>query len=207
MIRKLTLVALCCLLLLGLAVAPAAAGNAAGVPVWAPAWLSGAKALSATITASPTHGVPGSEVIVTGSGFGTTKGNSYVFFGTYIGGFGTGSQATTSEWTDTMIRCTVPEMTPQSLTIRVTVQTSIIPSTYEYRETPFRVDAVPPPTISNVSPAQALPGATVVISGSGFRSPQGRAPSRSAPRRPRSQAGATPPSCALSPRLPRERPP
>ena len=55
-----------------------------------------------------------------------------MFFGTYIGGFGTGSQATTSEWTDTMIRCTVPEMTPQSLTIRVTVQTSIIPSTYEY---------------------------------------------------------------------------
>ena len=69
MIRKLTLVALCCLLLLGLAVAPAAAGNAAGVPVWAPAWLSGAKALSATITASPTHGVPGSEVIGDGQRF------------------------------------------------------------------------------------------------------------------------------------------
>ena len=95
-------------------------------------------------------------------------------FGNFNGGIGTGQSATTTAWSDTAIRCIVPEMDPQGLTIRVSPDSDFTQGQLRtYRRASFWVDPFPAPVVSSVSPAQALPGATVVISGSSFRSPQG----------------------------------
>ena len=109
---------------------------------------------------TPSHALAGAAVTITGSGFGATPGASMVLFG--------GSVASITSWSDTAIVCTVPTMSPGTVTITVTVggQTS--------NAFAFTVDApAGAPQITGLTPPHGLPGASVVVTGSGFGLVQG----------------------------------
>jgi hypothetical protein len=163
--RTLTFVPFVCLLLLGLCATPAEARYLAGTA------HGPLHALSIT-SATPSHGLPGTDVTLAGGGFGASKGSSFVEIGRYSTGgdwFGWG-ELTTSKWTDAEIVCRVNEIQAGAYKIRVTVWMGQFPIT---SSTPFTVDAFPAPSITGLTPDHGLPGSSVVISGSGFRSPQG----------------------------------
>lgn len=103
---------------------------------------------------SPTSGVIGTTVTVTGSNFGATKGSSTLKFN--------GTLATTSSWSASSIVAVVPA---GSTTGPVVVQTSGGTS----NGSAFTVL----PTITGLSPASGGIGAAVAIYGSNFGSTQG----------------------------------
>src|SRR5262249_8253978 len=106
-----------------------------------------------TITSvTPGFGPVGGNIVVTGSGFGATRGQGYnVNFN--------GAWSTIVSWSDTSITAVVP---PQGSTGPVTVT--------EFNATSngvqFTVEG--PPTVSGVSPAVAPVGTTVTLTGTGF---------------------------------------
>ena len=106
-------------------------------------------------TVSPPVGEAGTQVTISGTGFGTTQGTGTVWLGSTYGGVLT--------WTDTQIVATVAAIS-QSGTARV--QQNGLSS----NSVAFNVNTA---TISTVSPTSGVPGTQVTISGSGFGTTQG----------------------------------
>jgi uncharacterized protein YjdB/N-acetylneuraminic acid mutarotase len=107
------------------------------------------------VSASPTLGEAGTQVTISGSGFGNTQGAGTVLLGTTYG-------AVTS-WTDTQI---VASVSPISQSGEVQVQQNGLTS----NAVSFSINTA---TISNISPSSGLPGTQVIISGTGFGTTQG----------------------------------
>jgi hypothetical protein len=104
---------------------------------------------------NPSNGLPGTQVTITGSGFGFTRGNGQVWLGTAAG--------MVSSWVDGQIVATV---TPGSMTGVVQVVQNGVPS----NSVPFAVNT---PQITGLTPNSGGPGTTVTITGSGFGQVQG----------------------------------
>ena len=102
-------------------------------------------------SASPSSGVHGSEITITGSGFGASKGPSKVFIGSV--------QCPVVHWSDTQIKCTVP---PSAVTGAVTVMTAAGTSNATVH---FKVL---PPVVTGVSPSSGVRGSRITITGVGF---------------------------------------
>ncbi len=106
---------------------------------------------------SPTSGVVGTQVTISGSGFQATKGNNYV-------SFTGGGTATTTSWSDTQIVATVPS---NAYTGPVMVFVNGIESNLD------GVFTMPNPIITGLSPGSGPGGTQVQINGSGFGATQG----------------------------------
>jgi Big-like domain-containing protein/IPT/TIG domain-containing protein/galactose oxidase-like protein len=111
----------------------------------------------ATISAvSPTSGVAGTQVAITGSGFGSTQGNGLVWLGNAVG--------VVTNWTDTEVDAGVA---PGALSGNAQVLQN-----GEWSNA-FAFTVPGNPLISSISPNSGPTGTTVTISGSGFGSSQG----------------------------------
>ena len=111
---------------------------------------------TATISGiAPSVGVPGTQVTVSGSGFGAAQGSGQVWLGTAPG--------IVQSWSDGAV---VAQVTAGSATGSARVVQNGVMS----NAVPFTVDAL---QITGLSPASGPPGTSVTISGSGFGSAQG----------------------------------
>jgi hypothetical protein len=109
-----------------------------------------------TITAvSPTSGPAGTQVTVSGSGFGATQGGGYLWLGTTLG--------TISSWSDSEIIATVAGISASG-TVQVT-QGGLQSNSVSF--------AVATPTVTSVSPTIGVAGTQVTIAGSEFGGTQG----------------------------------
>jgi RHS repeat-associated protein len=105
---------------------------------------------------SPTTGVVGTSVTITGSSFGATQGTTAVKFN--------GASATSiTSWSDTQIVAIVPDAATSG---PLTVVRNNIEST---RTTNF---TVPPPNVTGVSPTGGPVGTQFTVTGSGFQNNQ-----------------------------------
>jgi hypothetical protein len=107
------------------------------------------------ITVSPPVGEAGTQVTISGTGFGTTQGTGTVWLGSTYGAV--------VNWTDTQIVAGVASI---SRTGTAQVQQGGLSS----NPVQFNVNTA---TILNVSPASGVPGTQVTITGSGFGAEQG----------------------------------
>jgi hypothetical protein len=114
------------------------------------------KVLPRVTKLTPKYGVQGATITVKGSGFGATRGISYIKFGTV--------KATTYvTWTATEIQVKVPAGAAGLLNLAVT--TSGGTSNLQ----PFKVT----PKITKISPVRGPVGTQVTITGTGFGSKRG----------------------------------
>jgi RHS repeat-associated protein len=104
----------------------------------------------------PSSGPVGTQVLINGSGFGSTQGGSTINI--------TGGNASVVSWSDTQILATVPP-TGRSGAVQVTVSGVASNSNVSY--------TVPVPHISGISPGSGSVGTTLTINGTGFQSAQG----------------------------------
>lgn len=107
-------------------------------------------------TASPTSGQAGTQVTITGTGFGSTQGNGSVLLGSAVG--------TIVSWSDTQIIATIA-LISQSGFVQVVQSDGNSSNTV-----PFTVNTA---TILNVSPTSGVAGTQVTFTGSGFGTTQG----------------------------------
>ena len=105
-------------------------------------------------TIYPTGGSAGTQVTITGSGFGVSQGNGTVTLGTTFG--------SVVSWSDAQVVATVP--TGSSSGVAQIQQGGAFSNSVAF--------SVNTPSITNVSPAIGLPGTAVVITGSGFGATQ-----------------------------------
>lgn len=101
---------------------------------------------------SPSSGVPGTSVSISGSYFCSTQGTSTILFNGV-------SPASVSSWSNTSITAVAPS---NVTTGPVTVTVNSVPSNSN------QVFTVNAPAIGNLTPPAAAPGALVDINGSGF---------------------------------------
>jgi hypothetical protein len=106
-------------------------------------------------TVAPQSGAAGTQVTITGTGFGASQGTSMAWLGS--------TKANVVSWSDTVVVATVA---PGSTTGTAQVQRSGVWS----NSTPFTVAS---PTISTVAPLSGIVGTSVTINGSGFGASQG----------------------------------
>lgn len=106
----------------------------------------------------PSAGASGTEVIVCGSGFGSSRGSSSVFFGA--------TQATDYvSWSDTRIKCRVPALAEGKVEVRVSTDAG------SSNGITYTVTA-PGVWVFSISPGSALEGSSRVnltVEGSGFQ--------------------------------------
>jgi len=113
--------------------------------------FAGCGASSLAITAfSPSSGVIGATVTITGTGFSTTAANNTVKFN--------GTTATVTSATSTTIVTTVPSGATSG-PISVTVDSDTVSTSSDFSVVP---------TITSFSPANGSVGTTVTINGTGF---------------------------------------
>jgi RHS repeat-associated protein len=105
---------------------------------------------------NPTSGLPGTQIQISGSGFGTTQGTSSVTFSN-------GWTATTSGWSDTLITAAVPSSATTGW-VKVTVG-GVASNTVNF--------TVIAPVITGISPSSGAAGTQVQITGSGFGATRG----------------------------------
>lgn len=105
---------------------------------------------------SPSNGTPGTQVQITGSGFGATQGTSNFSFN--------GTTASIVNWSDTSITATVPATATSG---RVWVAEGSVFSNTNLNFT------IPSPQIVSITPTSGIVGTQVTINGSGFRASQG----------------------------------
>jgi hypothetical protein len=111
---------------------------------------------TATISSvAPPSGVPGTQMTITGSGFGATQGSGQVWLGTANG--------LVQSWSDTQIVALVASSSTSG-TVQV-LQGGVVSNTV-----PFTLNTL---QITSVSPASASPGTSVTIIGTGFGASQG----------------------------------
>jgi hypothetical protein len=104
---------------------------------------------------TPASGTAGTQVTITGSGFGSAQGSGSVWLGSTFG--------TVVSWSNTQIVATVAAISSSGT---AQVQQNGLSS----NSVPFSVSTA---TISKVSPSSGVPGTRVTISGSGFGAAQG----------------------------------
>lgn len=104
---------------------------------------------------SPTSGAAGTQVTITGSGFGPTQGSGAVWLGTALG--------VIVSWSDTQVIATVSTGSSSGVA-------QILQSNGASNSTPFTINTA---TITEVSPNNGLAGTQVTIAGSGFGATQG----------------------------------
>ena len=109
----------------------------------------------AIIAISPTTGAAGTQVTISGSGFGTSQGGGTVWLGTALG--------LVASWSDTQIVATVPTGSSSGV---VQIQQSNGTS----NAVAFTINTA---AITGVSPSSGLAGTQVTITGSGFGANQG----------------------------------
>ena len=104
----------------------------------------------------PAQAPEGRLITIKGSGFGATKGSSYVSFGGVpASGFGT--------WSDSEITCFVPPgVTAGATDLWVQTPWGVT------KKKPFTVDALAVPHIDTLTPASGSVGQEVIINGGGF---------------------------------------
>jgi Concanavalin A-like lectin/glucanases superfamily/IPT/TIG domain len=108
-----------------------------------------------TITSfSPSSGLVGATVVITGTNFSSTAANNTVKV--------TNASATVTAATSTQLTITVP---PNTTTGKITVSVNGLTAT---SATDFTI-LLPSPTITNFSPLGAVPGSSLVITGTNFR--------------------------------------
>ena len=106
---------------------------------------------------SPTSGVAGAAVTITGTNFGATQGTSTVKFD--------GTTATVTSWSNTSIAVTVPSgAATGNVVVTVGTQAS--------NGVTFTV-TTPAPTITTLNPTSGAVGSSVVITGTNFGATQG----------------------------------
>jgi hypothetical protein len=111
---------------------------------------------TATISSvSPTSGVPGTQVTITGSGFGVTQGSGQVWLGTASGAV--------QIWSDTQVVAVVASGS-------TTGNAQILQGGVWSNPIPFSVNSL---NIASVTPNSGGPGTSVTITGTGFGSSQG----------------------------------
>lgn len=103
--------------------------------------------------------VPGSQLLLSGSGFGATQGTGQVFLGTA----GTSSVAVLS-WSESAITVLVPPGTQAG---------SAFVSQYNLLSNGIPFTIAGPPGVSGISPSSGSSGTSVIISGSNFGAPRG----------------------------------
>ena len=109
---------------------------------------------------TPDHGLPGASVAIAGSGFGATQGTSSVKFGA--------TAAAVTGWSAGTIVCRVPDMASGRTSVVVTV------GALTSKPVAFTVEApAVAPHVDGLTPDHGLPGASVIIAGSGFGATQG----------------------------------
>ena len=112
--------------------------------------------ITPTVTSvTPTDGLAGTSVTITGSGFGSSQGSGQVELGTAAG--------VVTSWSDTQVTATVASGAASG-------NAQVLQNGVWSNAVAFTVDA---PQITNISPTSASVGATVTISGSGFGASQG----------------------------------
>ncbi len=105
---------------------------------------------------SPTSGVAGTVVTVTGTGFGATRGTSYVSFG--------GVKATNYvSWSATQVKVKVPAAASGAVNLSLTTAGG------RSNLKAFKVK----PRITKLSPVSGTPGTVVTITGTGFGAKRG----------------------------------
>jgi hypothetical protein len=109
----------------------------------------------AITTVSPSAGAAGTQVTITGSGFGSAQGTGSVWLGSTF--------AAVASWTNTQIVATVATNATSGM---AQVQQGGLSS----NAVPFNVSTA---TISSISPTSGVPGTQVSINGSGFGATQG----------------------------------
>jgi uncharacterized protein YjdB len=104
---------------------------------------------------SPASGVPGTQVSITGSGFGATQGSGQVWLGTANG--------VVQSWSDTQVVAVVAtgSTSGNALILQNGVMSNAVP---------FAVNSL---NIASVTPTSGGPGTSVTITGTGFGSTQG----------------------------------
>jgi hypothetical protein len=108
---------------------------------------------------SPTNAVPGMQVVISGSGFGSSQGSGLVWLGTTF--------AQVVSWNNSQVVATV---SPISTSGTAQLQQGGLWS----NAVPFNVNTPGPTiTITGVSPTSGVPGTQVTITGSGFGATQG----------------------------------
>ena len=116
-------------------------------------------ASSPTITSfTPSTGVVGASVTITGTSFGASQGSSTIKFGS--------SAATVTSWSDAQIIATVPSLSAGSYTISVTTSAGTVNSSTQYT-------VVVAPVISSFNPLSGGVGSFVTINGTAFGASQG----------------------------------
>ena len=104
---------------------------------------------------SPASGAPGTQVTISGSGFGSTQGSGGVWLGTAL--------ASVVSWGDGQVVATVSTGSSSGLA-------QIQQTNGSSNSVPFTVNTA---TVTGISPTSGIPGTQVTISGSGFGSTQG----------------------------------
>jgi hypothetical protein len=104
---------------------------------------------------SPNNGLAGTQVTITGTGFGATQGNGNVWLGTL--------PAIVSSWSDGEIIATVAAgaATGNAVVLQNGVMTNAVPFTINL------------PVITSISPNNGAAGTVVTVTGSGFGTAQG----------------------------------
>lgn len=106
-------------------------------------------------TASPNSGLPGAQVTITGSAFGTTQGSGQVWLGT--------APASVSSWSDTQVVATVAAGSTSG--VAQILQSGVLSNAVSF--------TVNTPQINTVTPTSGTVGTSVTISGSGFGASEG----------------------------------
>jgi hypothetical protein len=122
------------------------------------AWvLKIANSASPSVTSlSPTSGVPGTQVTLTGTGFGAVRGTGSVWLGNKLA-------ASIVSWSDTQVVATVDS--------NVASGSGCVQQAGTWSNCP--TFTIITPTISSISPSSGVPGTSVTINGTNFGSTQG----------------------------------
>lgn len=118
--------------------------------------LQGVPPLPFVRSVTPAGGMAGTTVTLKGKGFGSTRGNSSVYFGT-------AAAVSYLKWTDGEIQCKVP--VGAAGVVNLYVSTGVGKS----NKVPFKVV----PKITEVAPSSGSPGTVVTVKGAGFGGKRG----------------------------------
>ena len=169
--RRLTLISVACVLLLGLVAATAEARHFGGAAHRVGGSLVSASPATVLSTVTPGHGAPGDVVTLTGSNFGSGSVFDTVEFGYYGWGrntsWGTGHVLT---WTDTSITCKVPDIAPGAYIVWIEWAGF---QNNQSNHLPFTAD-MPTPVLTTTNPGSVIAGSgavTLTITGSSFYRP------------------------------------
>lgn len=108
---------------------------------------------------SPTSGIVGASVTISGTDFGSTQGSSTVTFG--------GTAASVTSWSAASVTVTAPAGTGSASVVLTTSAGASNAVSFTYTVAPTV------PAIAGISPASGVSGAQVVVSGTGFGAIQG----------------------------------